>query len=213
MEPLPGNRTASSRRCAKMLSLLLPLVALLLSVPQDAGCKSLSDAEALIPREKVVLMLTHMKQCADRSTEPDNMFRCSCEGDLLLSQIIPPHDSNSYCKGVTERNLQHIQLPEKEQLANAMETGAQDIRVTSLFIFLMTTPCLIKAIKADKQQDLERCYCVAYEITNRLNQASFSNSAELLMEASKILATPDLLQKCNQQHTVSPPPLNTAPIP
>lgn len=169
-------------------------MALHLCFPHYGTCQTAAPTS----KEKVVRMLSHMKQCADISTKPTNMLRCSCEGDLLLSTLPPPQDSSTHCQHVAAHNLQQIQLPEKEQLATSMETGAQDIRVTSLFIFSTSTPCLSKAIKADNRQDLEKCYCLAHEITNQLSQVPFSNSAELLMEAGTIINTLHQSQQCAQ---------------
>jgi hypothetical protein len=129
------------------------------------------------------------------------MYYCSCEVDIFLSQLPVPEDLKAHCEEVVKKNLEFLKLPEKEQMTALMETGAEDINVNSLLIFSFVAPCLIKALKSDdneKMDRVEKCLCLAHEFAKEIYSIRFSSNYEVVGAMTRF--TKDIISSnnCNE---------------
>lgn len=188
---------------AQLISLLLVFAPCMMNASEGKDITENKESRSTllsetpkVSRKQITEVLIHMKKCAEESTDPEKMFFCSCESDIMLSKLPAPRELATHCRQVAQQNIEITKLPEKQQKKGLLHTGAKDIRVTSLTFFTFAVPCIIEALKTNDQRKMDNCICTTHELASQLVFKQLSDSTELMDEVTKIVKDLNSTKKC-----------------
>ncbi len=127
------------------------------------------DVPERFTMEQIAVAFNELRKCSDRSSEIGDLLACGCQQDLAMSPTFKPADAPAHCADYARRVLAQHKLSDEEQqrapfLLASPEVGAPG----AAMLFMFSTPCMIKAIKARSMELATACICRTHAIANRM---------------------------------------------